>query len=97
MNAETTPKATQDPGSQHRNPGHLAARIFTLVLLILASAPWTFSQIANRRHTLTLAANKDSVVRFFFVPAHDNYFHVALLFRGEIGGGNRGQTGRFPR
>jgi len=30
---------------------------------------------------LTLTADKDSVVRFFFVPALNNYFHVPLLFR----------------
>jgi len=57
------------------------ARIVSLLLVMLASAPWTSSQGANQHHALTLAADKDSVVRFFFVPAYNNYFHVALLFR----------------
>jgi hypothetical protein len=61
--------------------GNCAARISFLLLAILASAPWTSSQVANQRHPLTLTADKDSVVRFFFFPAHNNYFHVALLFR----------------
>lgn len=58
-----------------------AARISFLLLVILAGAPWISSQVANQRHPLTLTADKDSVVRFFFFPAHNNYFHVALLFR----------------
>jgi hypothetical protein len=58
-----------------------AARVISLLLVMLASAPWASSQVANERHPLTLAADKDSVVRFFFFPAHNNYFHVALLFR----------------
>lgn len=58
-----------------------ATRITFLLLVILAGAPWTSSQVANQRHALTLAADKDSVVRFFFFPAYNNYFHVALLFR----------------
>jgi hypothetical protein len=58
-----------------------ATRIISLLLVLLASAPWTSSQVANQRHPLTLTADKDSVVRFFFFPSHNNYFHVALLFR----------------
>jgi hypothetical protein len=58
-----------------------AARIISLLLVLLASAPWTSSQVANQHHALTLVADKDSVVRFFFFPAYNNYFHVALLFR----------------
>lgn len=57
------------------------ARISFLLLVILAGAPWTFSQVANQRHALSLTADKDSVVRFFFFPPFNNYFHVALLFR----------------
>jgi len=45
-----------------------AARIISLLLMLLASAPWTSSQVANQRHALTLVADKDSVVRFFFFP-----------------------------
>ena len=57
------------------------ARITFLLLMIIASAPWTSSQALNERHPLTLAADKDSVVRFFFFPDFNNYFHGALLFR----------------
>ncbi len=57
------------------------ARISSLLLVMLASAPWTSSQVANERHPLTLAANNDAVVRFFFVPAFNSYFHYPLLFR----------------
>jgi hypothetical protein len=58
-----------------------AARIISVLLVLLASAPRTSSQDANQRNPLTLVADKDSVVRFFFFPDHDNYFHAPLLFR----------------
>ena len=58
-----------------------AARFISLLLVLLASALWTSSQVAHQRHAFTLAADKDSLVRFFFFPAYNNYFHVALLFR----------------
>lgn len=57
------------------------ARIGLALALILASAPWTSSQVANQRHALTLTADKDSVVRFFFVPAYIAYFPGPLVFR----------------
>ena len=60
---------------------NFAARISFLLLVILASAPWTSSQVANERHPLTLGVDKDSVVRFFFVPANNTYYHGPLLFR----------------
>jgi len=58
-----------------------AARIGSLLLVVLANAPRTSSQVANEHHPLTLAADKDAVVRFFFVPAYNSYFHYPLLFR----------------
>jgi hypothetical protein len=58
-----------------------ALRTISLLLVLLAGAPWTSSQVANQPNSLTLAPDKDSVVRFFFFPSHNNYFHVALLFR----------------
>jgi len=66
---------------RHPPEMNCAARIISLLLVILAGAQWTSSQVANQRHPLTLAADKNSVVRFFFFPAYNNYFHVALLFR----------------
>ena len=58
-----------------------AARISFLLLVTLAIAPWTSSQVANQRHALTLTVDKDSVVRFFFIPAYIAYFPGPLLFR----------------
>jgi hypothetical protein len=57
------------------------ARICFLLLVTFASAPRSSSQATSQGHTLTLPADKDSVVRFFYQPDHNNYFHVALLFR----------------
>ena len=56
-------------------------RIGSSLLVILASAPGTSSQVANERHPLTLAADKNSVVRFFFIPAYMTTFPVPVLFR----------------
>jgi hypothetical protein len=58
-----------------------AGRIGFLLLVTVTTAPGTSSQVPNQNHALTLVADKDSVVRFFFVPVYNNYFHVALLFR----------------
>jgi hypothetical protein len=58
-----------------------ATRILSLLLVLLASAPWTSSQVATQSHPLTLAADKDSVVRFFFIPAYIAYFPGPLVIR----------------
>jgi hypothetical protein len=57
------------------------AQICFLLLVTFASGPRSSSQTPSQGHTLTLPADKDSVVRFFYQPDHNNYFHVALLFR----------------
>jgi hypothetical protein len=46
----------------------ILVRINFLLVAILAEAPWTSSRAQNEHHPLTLAADKDSVVRFFFIP-----------------------------
>lgn len=57
------------------------ARVCFLVLVTFASALRSSSQATSQGHTLTLPADKDSVVRFFYQPADNNYFHLPLLFR----------------
>jgi hypothetical protein len=52
-----------------------------LLLVILAGAPWTSGQASNERHPLTLIADKNSVVRFFFIPAYIAYFPGPLVIR----------------
>jgi len=47
----------------------------------LASAPQISSQAASPSHKLTLQADRDFVVRFFYQPPYNNYFHWPLLFR----------------
>lgn len=39
------------------------------------------SQAASQQHTLTLPADKNSIVRFFYTPPINNYYHAPLLFR----------------
>jgi len=56
-------------------------RSFSVLLVLLASAAWTSSRVSKERHPLTLVADKDSVVRFFFVPAFIGYFPYPVLFR----------------
>jgi hypothetical protein len=56
-------------------------QILFLLLATLTSTPWASSQAASQGHALTLPADKDSVVRFFYQPPAGEYFHVALIFR----------------
>lgn len=52
-----------------------------LLFATLATSLRSSSQAASQGHTLTLPADKDSVVRFFYQPPDNNYFHFPLLFR----------------
>ena len=56
-------------------------RFCLFLLATLTTAPWASSQAASQGEALTLIAEKDSVVRFFYQPPNGEYFHVALLFR----------------
>ncbi len=56
-------------------------QLWFLILATLANAPLVSTQAASQSHALTLAAGKDSVIRFFYQPPEGEYFHVALILR----------------
>ena len=58
-----------------------AAHICLSLAWVLACAPWGSSQAVSEGNTLTLPADKTSVVRFFYQPADGRYFHFPLVFR----------------
>src|SRR5437588_132905 len=58
-----------------------ATQICLLFILFFTSFRGGCSQAASQSHALTLTADKDTVVRFFYQPGDGTYLHVALLFR----------------
>lgn len=56
-------------------------RAVKILLLVLIATHSSFSQPANEPVPLTLTADKDSAVRFYFVSSTNNYFHVPIVFR----------------
>jgi hypothetical protein len=58
-----------------------AARIPLLLLVLFASALQSSSQSTGQRRMLTLSPDEHSVVRLFYQPPDNNYFHWPLLFR----------------
>lgn len=52
-----------------------------LLMFSLVSVHWSSPQATGAKHPLTLTADGESLVRFFYQPDDSNYFHVALLFR----------------
>ncbi|MBZ5597922.1 MAG: hypothetical protein LAN83_06330 [Acidobacteriia bacterium] len=71
---------------------HLVVQASVLLIFTLVSAQWSSSQGTSATHALTLSADKESVVRFFYQPNDSNYFHVALLFRVVEGSDPRWNT-----
>ena len=61
-----------------------ASSVTRLCLLLFAGlliASWSPIHAQGHNHALTLPADKNSVVRFFYQPPEGEYFHVALIFR----------------
>ncbi len=67
-------------------------RVCVSSIFILASFQGSLGQATSATHAPKLAANKESVVRFFYQPNDSNYFHVALLFRVVEGNDPRWNT-----
>lgn len=57
------------------------AHVCLLLLVMFVGTVRSFAQGTRQGHTLTLTADKYSVVRLFFQPPDNNYFHWPLLFR----------------
>jgi|SRR5215467_10398160 len=57
------------------------SRACILILALLTTAAGQTGKDATKAHGLTLPANKDTTVRFFFQPLDGRYFHIPLLFR----------------
>lgn len=58
-----------------------AIRICLIIVFAFVIAAKGACQDKSQGHALTFPAGKNSVVRFFYQPQDNNYFHVPLVFR----------------
>jgi hypothetical protein len=72
-------------------PKYLIAQIFWSFFAALMTVSLSAGQSATKHDSLILPVDKDTVVRFFYLPAND-YLHPALIFRVAESGSPRLNT-----